>query len=379
MIIASPEDYREAAQRRLPRFLFDYLDGGAGSEQTLRLNRSDLENCRLRQQVLVDVAAIDLSTSLFGASQSLPVVLGPVGLGGMYARRGEVLAAKAAKRTGIPFCLSTVALCGLDEVVEKSGHVPWFQLYVIRDRGFLTALLDHAWQMGCRTLVFTVDMPVPGSRYRDRRSGMSGPWAPARRFLQACSKPGWAFDVGLRGRPHQLGNLAPVLGTNSGMNDYMGWLAANFDPTISWKDLDWLRDRWRGTLVIKGILDPNDARSAAALGAEGIVISNHGGRQLDGAPSTASVLPRIADAVSGALTILADSGVRNGRDIARMLALGADGVMLGRAWVYALAVGGEAGVVDMLSMIERELAVTLALTGVREVQNASPSMLMDRP
>ncbi|WP_298196404.1 FMN-dependent L-lactate dehydrogenase LldD [Novosphingobium sp.] len=375
MIVSSPEDFREAARRRLPRFLFDYLDGGAGGEETLRRNQTDLAGHRLRQRVLVDVSGIDLRTTLFGQDLAMPVMLGPVGLGGMYARRGEVQAARAAGAAGVPFCLSTVALCGLDEVIAGSGAPPWFQLYVIKDRGFLTDLLDHAWAAGCRNLVFTVDMPVPGVRYRDRRSGMSGPFAAARRLAQACTSPGWAIDVGLLGRPHRLGNLAPVLGRASGMNDYMGWLGANFDPAIAWRDLDWIRARWPGALVIKGILDPDDADAAARLGADGIIVSNHGGRQLDGAPSTASALPAIADRVAERLTVLADSGVRNGRDVARMLALGAKGVLLGRAWVYALATGGEAGVTQLLAMIERELAVTMSLCGARSVAQLNRDVL----
>jgi len=377
MIISSPKDFREAARRRLPRFLFDYLDGSAGDEMTAQRNQTDLAAIPLRQRVLRNVADIRLDVELLGARRAMPIVLGPVGLGGMYARRGEVQAARAADRAGIPFCLSTVSLCGFDEVKAGSGVAPWLQLYVIRDRAFMADLLDRAHAAGSEALLFTVDMPVPGIRYRDRHSGMSGPHAPLRRAAQAMLHPRWTWDVGIHGRPHQLGNLAPVLGASSGMNDYMGWLAENFDPSIAWKDLEWIRERWKGPLLIKGILDPADAREAAAIGADGIVVSNHGGRQLDGVLSSAAALPAIADAVADRLTILADSGIRSGLDVVRMLALGADGVLLGRAWVYALAAGGEAGVAELLSLYEREMRVAMALSGVTRIDQIDRSILAD--
>src|SRR5690242_3038386 len=308
-IIAPIEDFRAAARRRLPRFLFDYADGGAQSERTMNRNISDLAEITIRQRVLQDVAEIDLSARWFGDKVPLPVALGPIGIGGMFRRRGEVQAARASASRGIPFTLSTVSICSMTEV---RASVPdarlWFQLYVIRDRGFMRDLIAIAKEQGAQALVFTVDMPVPGIRYRDPRSGMSGPRGSTRRFVQALGKPRWAWDVGLRGRPHQLGNLVPVLGKDSGMEDYIGWLARNFDPGIRWKDLEWLREAWDGPLIIKGILDPADARDAADYGAQGIVVSNHGGRQLDGAPSVARALPAIADAVGDRLTLFADGG-----------------------------------------------------------------------
>jgi L-lactate dehydrogenase (cytochrome) len=374
-IISSPTDFRLAARARLPRFLFDYADGGAGAETTLRANVEDLACLRLRQRVLRDVANIDLSTELLGQRRPLPIALGPIGIGGMFRRRGEVQAARAATRAGIPFTLSTVGLCSLPEIRAATSGPLWFQLYVIRDRAFMRNLIATAKAMGAEALVFTVDMPVPGIRYRDAHSGMAGPRAPLRRVLQTMGKPGWAWDVGLRGRPHALGNLTPVLGTASGMNDYMGWLGANFDPSIAWKDIGWIRDTWDGPLIIKGILDPDDARAAADAGADGIVVSNHGGRQLDGASSTARALPAIAEAVGGRLTILADSGIRSGLDVVRMLALGAQGVLLGRSWLYALTARGEEGVVTLLQMIEQEMRVALALTGVRSVGEIDSAIL----
>ncbi|UIJ45229.1 FMN-dependent L-lactate dehydrogenase LldD [Sphingomonas cannabina] len=376
--IASTLDFRTAAKRRLPRFLFDYADGGAYAEATLASNVADLQAVALRQRVLGDVAEIDLSTTLFGRAQPLPVALGPIGIGGMYRRRGETQAARAANARGLPFTVSTVALCSIGEIARASRGPLWFQLYVIRDRGFMGDLIAAAKEAGAEALVFTVDMPVPGARYRDAHSGMSGPNAPLRRVLQAIGKPGWAWDVGIRGRPHRLGNLEPVLGNASGMNDYMGWLGANFDPSITWRDLDWIRAAWDGPLIIKGILDPEDALAAADIGANGIVVSNHGGRQLDGVLSSARALPAIADAVRDRVTVLADSGIRSGLDVVRMLALGAHGVLLGRAWLYALAARGEAGVVQLLELIEKEMRVAMTLTGVNAVAKIDRSILAER-
>jgi len=375
VIVSSTTDFREAARRKLPRFLFDYIDGGAYAERTLARNVSDLADLSLRQRVLKDVSQVDLSTTLFGHYQALPVALAPVGLTGMYARRGECQAAKAAAAKGVPFCLSTVSVCDLAEVSKASPAPIWFQLYVLRDRAFMRDLLAKAADAGATALVFTVDMPVPGARYRDAHSGMSGPNAAARRLVQAVFKPSWAWDVGVMGRPHTLGNVAPVLGANSGLEDFMGWLGANFDPSIQWKDLEWIRDQWKGPLIIKGVLDPEDAKAAADIGADGIVVSNHGGRQLDGVLSSARALPDIAEAVGDRLTVLADSGVRSGLDVVRMLALGAKGVLLGRAFIYALAARGGPGVSQLLDLIEKEMRVAMALTGVNTLAEIDRSIL----
>ena len=377
---ASALDYRELARRRLPPFLFEYIDGGSYAEATLRRNVADLETIALRQRVLNDVSSIDLSTTLFGQQLSLPVALAPIGLAGMNARRGEVQAARAAEKAGIPFCLSTVSACPLDEVAAGTTKPFWFQLYMIRDRGFMRELLGSAKRLGCSALVFTVDMPVPGSRYRDYHSGLAG--APGlggdlRRFWQGLTHPRWAWDVGINGRPHQLGNVAPVLGRNSGLEDFFAWMRNNFDPTVTWKDLDFIRDHWDGPLIIKGILDVEDARAAADFGADGIVVSNHGGRQLDGVPSTARALPPIAEAVRDRLAVLVDGGVRSGLDVVRMLALGAHGVLLGRAWVYALAGGGEVGVAHMLQLVEAEMRVAMALTGRTSIAAIDRRILVD--
>jgi L-lactate dehydrogenase (cytochrome) len=376
MIISSTHDYRFAAKRRLPPFLFHYIDGGAYDEHTLARNVADLRDLALRQRVLKEVGEVDLSARLFGEDVSLPVALAPVGLTGMYARRGEVQAARAAASRGVPFTLSSVSVCPIEEVQPAITRPMWFQLYVLRDRGFMKNALGRAWAAGVRTLVFTVDMPVPGARYRDRHSGMSGPFAAWRRMLQAATHPRWAWDVGLRGRPHDLGNVSAYLGHRIHLEDYIGWLGENFDPAIGWRDLEWIREYWQGAMVLKGILDPEDAREAVRFGADGIVVSNHGGRQLDGVLSSARALPAIADAVQGDLTILADSGVRSGLDVVRLLALGADGVLLGRAFVYALAAAGEQGVAHVLDLIASEMRVAMTLTGARAVGEISRESLV---
>jgi L-lactate dehydrogenase (cytochrome) len=375
MRISSASDFREAARRRLPRFLFDYIDGAAYAEHTARRNVEDLAAIALRQRVLVDVSDIDLATTLFGARQALPVMLGPVGLGGLYARRGEAQAARAASAKGVPLCLSSLSVCGLREVAAASALPLWFQLYVIKDRGYMAELLAVAREVGCAGVMFTVDLPMPGARYRDLHSGMSGRNARWRRLGQALAHPRWAWDVGLRGRPHGLGNFAPVLGAKSGLEDYVGWIGRNFDASIAWRDIGWIREHWSGRLVVKGILDPADARRAVEVAADGIVVSNHGGRQLDGVLSTARALPPIAEAVGGRTTLLVDGGVRSGLDVLKMLALGADGVLLGRAWAYALAAAGGAGVTRLLDIFAAELRIGMALTGVTRVGEVGSDIL----
>ncbi|CAM4270300.1 FMN-dependent L-lactate dehydrogenase LldD [Kerstersia similis] len=376
MIISSPSDYRLAAKKRLPPFLFHYIDGGAYSEDTLRHNVSDLSDILLRQRILKDTATLDLTTRLFEETLSMPVALSPVGLTGMYARRGEVQAARAADAKGIPFTMSSVSVCPIEEVTPKIKRPMWFQLYVLKDRGFMRNVLERARDAGCSTLVFTVDMPIPGARYRDAHSGMSGPNANLRRYLQAVTRPGWSWDVGLFGRPHDLGNISAYLGKHTGLEDYMGYLGANFDPTISWKDLEWIRDFWQGPMVIKGILDPEDARDAVRFGADGIVVSNHGGRQLDGVLSAAKALPPIADAVKGQLKILVDSGIRSGLDVVRVMALGADLAMIGRAYIYALAAGGQDAVANLLNLFDKEIRVAMTLTGARNIGEITSDLLV---
>jgi L-lactate dehydrogenase (cytochrome) len=375
---ASISDYRELARRRMPHFLFEYVDGGSYAEVTLRRNVADLEALSLRQRVLRDISQLDLSTELFGTRWAMPMALAPVGMAGMSARRGEVLAARAAEQAGIPFCLSTVSVCPLAEVAQAVARPFWFQLYVMKDREFMRDLIGEAIALKCSALVFTVDLPILGSRYRDMRSGLAG--APGarrslRRWLQIARRPAWAWDVGLHGKPHQLGNLVPVLKGGGGIEDYLGWLGRNMDSTINWKDLAWVRSLWPGTLIVKGILEADDARAAADYGVDGLVISNHGGRQLDGALSAVRALPDIVAAVGERLTILADGGVRSGLDVVRMLALGARGVLVGRPWVYALGARGHAGVSHMLELMAAEMRVAMALTGCTRTAEINDSVL----
>ncbi|MEH0665090.1 FMN-dependent L-lactate dehydrogenase LldD [Vibrio scophthalmi] len=367
MIISAPTDYRAAAQRALPPFLFHYIDGGANQEHTLSRNCEDLQAIALKQRVLRNMEDLSLSCDLFGDTLSMPIALAPVGLTGMYARRGEVQAARAADNKGIPFTLSTVSVCPIEEVAPVMARPMWFQLYVLKDRGFMKHALERAKAAGVTTLVFTVDMPVPGARYRDRHSGMSGDYAALKRVWQAACHPKWAWDVGLNGKPHDLGNISAYRGEPTQLEDYIGWLGANFDPSISWKDLEWIREFWQGPMIIKGILDPEDAKDAVKFGADGIVVSNHGGRQLDGVLSSAKALPAIADAVKGEVKIMVDSGIRSGLDVVRMIALGADCTLLGRSFIYALAAQGQAGVEHLLSLYESEMRVAMTLTGAKSL------------
>ena len=370
---ASIGDYRALAKARLPHFLFEYLDGGSYDEVTLRRNVEDLQSIALKQRVLRDVSDIDLSTELFGQRWALPVGLGPVGLSGLYARRGEVQAARAAAAANVPFTLSTLSACSIDEVAKAAPL--WFQLYIIKDRGFVSDMIARARQAGCGALLLTVDLAVPGTRYRDYRSGLSGALGGRSRLAQVARRPDWAWDVAVRGRPMTMGNLEPVVGSDAALSDLMGWVGRNFDASVTWKDVEWVRSQWDGPLVIKGVLDPDDALEAVDNGVDGIVVSNHGGRQLDGALSSARALPPIADAVAGRLAVLADGGVRSGLDVVRMLALGANFVLMGRGWAYALAARGQAGVGHVLALIEAEMRVAMALTACTSIGEIDEQIL----
>ncbi|MFA0388248.1 FMN-dependent L-lactate dehydrogenase LldD [Vibrio splendidus] len=376
MIISASTDYRAAAKAKLPPFLFHYIDGGSYGEHTLRRNTADLAEIALKQRVLNDMSDLNLETELFGEKLAMPIALAPVGLTGMYARRGEVQAAKAADNKGIPFTMSTVSVCPIEEVAPKIERPMWFQLYVLKDRGFMKNVLERAKAAGVTTLVFTVDMPVPGARYRDMHSGMSGPNAAIRRVFQSMRHPSWVVDVGLLGKPHDLGNISTYRGSPTKLEDYIGWLGDNFDPSISWKDLEWIRDFWDGPMVIKGILDEEDAKDAVRFGADGIVVSNHGGRQLDGVLSSAKALPAIADAVKGDTKILVDSGIRTGLDVVRMMAMGADCTLLGRSFVYALAAQGQAGVENLLDLYDKEMRVAMTLTGAKTIKDLTRDSLV---
>jgi L-lactate dehydrogenase (cytochrome) len=380
MRVASVSDFRELARRRLPRVLFEYIDGGSYSETTLARNVADFEAMALRQRVMRDMADLDMSVEVFGQTWSMPVGLAPVGMAGMYARRGEVQAARAAASAGVPFCLSTVGVCTVEELARAGATAPWFQLYMLKDRGYMRALLERAKAAGSRVLVFTVDLPTPGARYRDVRSGFSGSSGLPALLNQACdglAHPAWLWDVWLRGRPHTLGSVAGAVEGRGRVSDFLAWMARNFDRSVTWSDLDWVREIWDGPIVIKGVLDAADARDAARAGAQGLVVSNHGGRQLDGVRSSITALPAIVDAVGGDLEIFLDGGVRSGLDVLKALALGAKACFVGRAWAYALGAGGEPAVARMLQILRAELEVAMILTTCRLARDAG-SELLDR-
>jgi len=368
IVPASVEDWREKARRRLPRFFFDFIDGAANDEQTLHRNVADFAEVILRQRVLRDVSQITTATSLFGTSATFPLALAPVGMTGLFARRGEVLAKRAADEAGVPYTLSTMSICSMEEVARVSSVPFWFQLYMLRDRGIVREMLQRAWGLGVRTLVFTVDLAVTGKRRRDIRNGIAGGtsrWGRIRAVpLATLAAPVWACDVGLRGRPLTFGNIEAYVPGAADQAGIRAWGAQQMDSSVTWADIEWLRSIWGGTLVIKGVLDAGDARMAVDVGAQGIVVSNHGGRQLDGVASSISALPRTVEAVAGRAEILIDGGVRGGADLLRALALGASGAMIGRPYAFAVAGGGEAGVRSLLAAMHAELSAAMALCGV---------------
>lgn len=371
-------DYRELARAKLPRQLFDYIDGGAYTESTMRANVSDLRSIHLRQRILRDVSDIDLGAEVLGEKLSLPVVLGPVGLVGMFARRGEVLAAKAAEQEGIRFCESTVSICSIEEVKAATNVPFWFQLYVMRDRGYAEDLIGRAKDAGCSVLVLTVDLAVVGARYRDTRNGMMDTISlgkKIRRGWDILSHLGWVTDVAMRGKPLTFGNLESAVPTAQSPAGFKDWIDGQFDPSVTWDDLAWVRKHWPGKVILKGILDVADARRAVDVGADGIVVSNHGGRQLDDVRSTAAALPPIAEAVGDRLEVLVDGGVRSGLDVVKMLSLGAKACLLGRAWTYAVAGGGQEGVAHAIRIIREEMQVAMALTGKQRLSELGPDVL----
>lgn len=380
LVPATVGDFRRVAEKRLPRLLFDYVDGGAGAEVTMRQNVADFEALRLNQRVMVDVSGIDTSVELFGEKLAMPLVLAPVGLAGMMARRAEVRAKRSSDAAGIPFCLSTVGICTMEEVAGVSSKPFWFQLYMLKDRRVVQEMLVRAWEQGVRTLVFTVDLAVVGTRYRDIRNGFAGGtslWGRLRSgVIDYLLHPGWLWDVALNGRPHVFGNIAQYVPKATTPADFAAWVGSQFDASVEWKDIEWLRGQWRGHLVLKGILDPADAKSAIAAGADGLIVSNHGGRQLDGVASGAYMLPRVADAVGGETTLLVDGGIRCGQDLVKARALGAAAALIGRPWVYALAAAGEAGLTRMLTMFRTDMTTALGLAGIPEASRVRRDALL---
>ncbi len=370
------EDLRELARRKVPKAFFEYADGGSYSEETLRANRADLEIIKLRQRVMVDVSQRSLATTIVGQKVNAPFALAPIGLCGMQHGDGEILSAEAANDAGIPFILSTMSICSIEQVAEATGRPFWFQLYVIRDRGFSQDILARAVAARCDALVLTVDLQVHGQRHRDIKNGMTvPPEIRLRNVLDIASKPAWAFSI-LRSKSKNFGNLA---GHVKGMEDVTSlaqWTNSQFDPALNWKDVEWIKKHWPGKLIIKGILDVEDAKTAVRLGADAVVVSNHGGRQLDGAPSSISALPAIAQAVGSDTEVLFDGGIRTGADLLRALALGARACLIGRAYVYGLGAGGRAGVSKAIEILRNELSVAMALTGTTRVADIGPQVLV---
>ena len=382
MKIVNYAGFRAAAKKRLPSFIFEYIDGGSYDEHTLRRNVEDFKAVVLRQRVLHDVSNMRTNTCLFGRDMAMPVALAPVGIAGFYRRRGEVQAVRAAEAAGVPIVLSAMSCCPLEEVRAASAAPFWMQLYMIRDRGFMKDMLARIETAGIDTLFLTVDLAINGIRYRDRIGGLAGSQsllARPDRLIDILSHPAWALDVGVMGRPLVIGNMARAMPNGAGLKQFQAWVARNFDPSVTYKDIAWLRQQWKGKLVLKGITDPGDAARAAEEGMDGIVVSNHGGRQLDGSLSSIAALPAVRDAARGRMTILLDGGVRSGLDVLRALALGADGVLLGRAWAWALAAGGEAGVASMLAIVKEELEVAMALTGQSDVRALDSDLAIARP
>lgn len=379
---ASTEDYRRIAEKRLPRALFDYVDGGAGAEVSLAGNVGDFARLKLKQRVMRDVSKLDASTELFGEKMSMPLALAPIGMGGMMRKRAEAQAVRAADAMGIPFCLSTVAICSIEEVAKAAKRPFWFQLYMLKDRGAVRELLQRAKAAGVRTLLFTVDLAVVGARYRDIRNGLSGGNGAFDKLraglIDYLLHPRWLLDVGVGGKPHVFGNLSDYVPEATTPGDFRQWVESQLDASVTWKDIERLREGWDGNLVIKGVLTAEDARAAVNAGADGVVVSNHGGRQLDGVASGIAALPAVAGALKGRAKLLVDGGVRSGQDILRAVASGADAALIGRPWIFAMAAEGEAGLKRYLALMKHDLGVAMALTGATRISEIGPDIL-DRP
>jgi L-lactate dehydrogenase (cytochrome) len=376
MIIASIEDYRQRCEAKLPRFLYDYISGGSFQENTLRENIADLQATLLRQRVMVDESRLNLSIHLWDEALSLPVVLGPVGMAGMYSSRGEVKAANAAKAVGVPFTLSTMGVCDVHEVAQKTGVPPWFQLYMLKDRGFVKSVIARSVSAGSKVLVFTVDLPTPGRRYSEVHDGMEKDPTLLGMLgfvAQGAMHPRWALDIVTKGWPLKFGTIAGAMPKGV---PYGRFVHDNFDASTTWRDIEWLRSIFPGKMILKGILDPEDAKRAMQTNIDGILVSNHGGRQLDSVTSTIRALPKIVDAVQGQVPVFMDGGIRSGLDVLKALALGAKGCFVGRAWAYALGAAGESGVRDMLDILREELKVAMTLTGCNDVNRATPDLLL---
>jgi L-lactate dehydrogenase (cytochrome) len=374
-VINSIADLRELARRRVPRSIFEYVDRGSYDEITLARNRADLEALTFRQRVLIDVSRQSMASTVLGGAANMPLVIGPTGMAGMVHGNGEIHAARAAEAFGIPYCLSTVSICSIEDVRAATRTPFWFQLYIMKDRGYTMELVDRAEAAGCPVLMMTVDIPVSGLRRRDPKNGLAvPPRLTLRNALDICTKPRWIWGVAT-GKRREFGNLTAAVSRTTGTT-FAQWLTDQFDASVTWKDLEAIRARWKGKLIVKGIMDPEDAKQVVALGADALVVSNHGGRQLDGGASTISALPGVVAAVGDRCEVLFDGGVRSGQDMLKAQALGARASVTGRAFLYGLGAMGEAGVTRALQIMSRELQVSMALTGCNDVRDANRSLLI---
>jgi L-lactate dehydrogenase (cytochrome) len=362
------EDLRRVAQRKVPRAFFDYVEAGSYSEETLRANRADISAIRLRQRVLVDVSPRTTATTILGEKVPLPLALGPVAMTGLECGNGEILACRGAQAMGIPFTLSTLSICSIEDVADAVQKPFWFQLYVMKDRGFVRSLIERAAAAKCSALVLTVDLQVLGQRHCDIKNGLSVPPSlKIKNLINMASKPRWALGV-MTGKRWTFGNLAGHVRGMEGVKSLAQWVGSQFDASLSWRDVEWIRSIWSGKLILKGILDVEDAKLAAESDADALVVSNHGGRQLDGARSSISALPKISEAVGSQIEVMFDGGIRSGQDVLRALALGAKSCLIGRPYIYGLGAGGEIGVVQSIEIIRKELEVSMALTGINNIK-----------
>jgi L-lactate dehydrogenase (cytochrome) len=371
------EDLRELHRRRTPKAFFEYVDGGSYSQQTLRANCEDLQKLKFRQRILVDISVRDQKTTILGEPASMPLILAPVGSTGMQIGDGEILACRAAQAAGIPYTLSTMSICSIEDVATNVDKPFWFQLYMMKDRGFCRSLIERAIAAKCSALVLTVDLQILGQRHADIKNGLSVPPNLARfkNIIDFASKPRWLMSIA-RAKRRSFGNVQGHMTGAANLNSTANRVSEQFDPSLNWKDVDWIRSIWPGKIVLKGIHDVEDARQAVKTGANGIIVSNHGGRQLDGAPSSISVLPKVVDAVGSQTEVMFDSGIRSGQDVLRALALGAKSCMIGRAYIYGLGAGGQAGVAKAIEVISKELSVTMGLCGINSIKDASPQILV---
>ena len=375
-VVTSIEDLRQLAKKRVPRVFYDYVDSGSWTESTYRHNERDFQNIRFRQRVAVNMEGRSTASTMIGQPVAMPVAIAPTGLTGMLHADGEILAARAAMKFGVPFTLSTMSICSIEDVARHAGEGFWFQLYVMKDRDFIERLIDRAKAARCSALVLTLDLQIMGQRHKDLKNGLSVPPRPSlRNLLDIASKPRWA--LGMLGTPRrQFGNILGHVAGVEDMSSLLSWTAQQFDPSLDWDDVEWIKRRWGGKLILKGIQDVEDARLATGSGADALIVSNHGGRQLDGAPSSIQALPTIVDAVGTQIEVHMDGGVRSGQDVLRARALGARGIYIGRPTLYALGAMGEAGVTRCLEILHKELELTMAFCGRTKIDTVDDSILM---